>query len=139
MTNIDVGVQEDSLAFLDTIVKYAPSLLAENSDKILPIFISMLSKLQSAPKTLNIHMSQKLTSINWTIKVLVRLSKLLEAVVANSQRERKDTMYVLHYFYMVYYNICFAWFIEALTTYTMQKKPAGFRYLLIIVTPRSAR
>lgn len=91
MTNIDVSVQEDSLLFLDVVVKYAASLLADNCDKILPIFLSLLSKFHSGQKKLTIHMSQKWTSINWTVKVLVRLNKVLEVVVANHRTKNKDS------------------------------------------------
>lgn len=83
MTDIDVSVQEDSLLLLDVLLKRAPNLVAQNSDKILTNFFPLLSKFGNSKneRILTTHMSQKMTSVKWRIKVFLRLHRLLEAVV----------------------------------------------------------
>lgn len=81
MTDIDVSVQEDSLLFIDVLLKRALGCIAEDFEKILSNFIALLSKFRSnsSQRTITIHLSAKQDSINWRIKVLTRLNNILDA------------------------------------------------------------
>lgn len=83
MTNINKNVQEDSLLLLDSFIKHVPSILTENSDKILTNFFALISKLRNdgVDRTLTLNLGSKLTSVKWRIKVLSRLYSILNAII----------------------------------------------------------
>lgn len=92
MTHIDPNIKEDSLLFLDVLTENSSSLLARNSQKILPNFLDMISKLQTESKVdrqLVTTLSSKQTSIKWRIDVLSRLSSILMSMM-NVKKSRKS-------------------------------------------------
>ncbi|XP_017780476.1 PREDICTED: testis-expressed sequence 10 protein homolog [Nicrophorus vespilloides] len=96
MTNIDKNIQEDSLLFLDSLLKYVPHLVAENREKILPNLFSLISKFRNDSKnmgrTLTINLGSKITAVKWRIQVLSRLNSFLSAVLsAEKQTNTKGT------------------------------------------------
>lgn len=85
MTHIDPCVKEDSLLFLDVLVQNCDSVLARDSHKILPNFLSMICRLHNEVRpgvqlttTLN---SKSCTDVKWRIKVLERLANMFISVV----------------------------------------------------------
>lgn len=100
MTHINIHIQEDSLALLDCLLLYAPTLVATNSDTIFTCFLDMISKLrtESNPqRTLTVHLGRKQTNVKWRSKVLDRLLGILKAIVgsrmqANQQIHTNDEL-----------------------------------------------
>lgn len=88
MTNIDKNIQEDSLLFLDCFIKNDCGLIKKSSQKLLPDFLSLISKLRSDSqlgRTLTLNLGSKMTSVTWRIKVLSRLHAVLKIIL-----EEKD-------------------------------------------------
>lgn len=88
MTNIDYRLQEDSLLFLDILLVCTPQKVAEDFHKIIPNFLSMISKLRvdSKPgRTLTVNLGSQMTSVKWRVKVLHRLQDYLKKFVQNEQ------------------------------------------------------
>lgn len=86
MTNIDFRLQEDSLLFLDVLLVCTPQKVAEDFHKIIPNFLSMISKLRvdSKPgRTLTVNLGSQMTSVKWRVKVLHRLQDYLNKFIQN--------------------------------------------------------
>lgn len=84
MTHIDPCVKEDSLLFLDVLVQNCDSVLARESYKILPNFLSMICRLHNEirPGTrLTTTLNSKSTNVKWRIKVLERLANMFISIV----------------------------------------------------------
>ncbi|XP_036144393.1 testis-expressed protein 10 homolog isoform X2 [Monomorium pharaonis] len=84
MTHIDPRVKEDSLLFLDVLVKNCGSVVARDSHKILPNFLSMICRLHNevGPGVrLTMSLNAKSTDVKWRIKVLERLANVFILVV----------------------------------------------------------
>ncbi|XP_018561687.1 testis-expressed protein 10 homolog [Anoplophora glabripennis] len=90
MTNIDKNIQEDSLLFLDCFIKYNSGLIFKTSEKLLPAFFTLISKLRSDStlmRTLTVNLGSKMTSVTWRLKVLSRLHAVLETIIRNHNLE----------------------------------------------------
>lgn len=86
MTNIDKNIQEDSLLFLDCFLQYNSGLIFKTSEKLLPAFFTLISKLRSDStlvRTLTLNLGSKMTSVTWRLKVLSRLHAVLETIIKN--------------------------------------------------------
>lgn len=91
MTHIDPNIKEDSLLFLDVLVQNCSSILAKSSDKVLPNFLDMISRMHTETKPgrqLTITLNSKNTSVKWRIKVLERLSNMLGSVINYKKLEK---------------------------------------------------
>ena len=94
MTHINPSIKEDSLLFLDILIRNCNSLLAQKSQKILPNFLEMISKLrtESQPgRQLSTNLSSRNTSVKWRIKVLSSLEKILTAIVQSNKKRKFDS------------------------------------------------
>ncbi|XP_033335856.2 testis-expressed protein 10 homolog [Megalopta genalis] len=84
MTHIDPRIKEDALVFLDILVQNCSIILAENSKKVLPNFLDMISRLHSEMKPgrqLTTTLNSKSTNVKWRIKVLERLAAIFGSIV----------------------------------------------------------
>lgn len=94
MTHINPSIKEDSLLFLDVLIQNCNSLLAQKSQKILPNFLEMISKLrtESQPgRQLSTNLNSRNTSVKWRIKVLSSLEKILTAIVQGNKKKKSDS------------------------------------------------
>ncbi|CAG9854454.1 unnamed protein product [Phyllotreta striolata] len=90
MTHIDQGIQEDSLKFLDCFLVRNCGLVANTSNKLLPDFFTLISRLKnesSLGRTLTLNLGSKITTVSWRIKVLSRLHAVLELILENNKRD----------------------------------------------------
>ncbi|KAB0365759.1 hypothetical protein FD754_009915 [Muntiacus muntjak] len=100
MTHIAEGVQEDALRVLDVLLEQYPALLTDRSSILLKNFVELISHQRPSRGLVNRHRSQswilsvnpnrRLTSQQWRLKVLVRLSKFLQALTDGSSRLRES-------------------------------------------------
>lgn len=84
MTHIDSCIKEDSLLFLDVLLENCGSVLAKDSHKILPNFLSMICRLHSEikpGKQLTTTLNSKNTNIRWKIKVMKRIANVFTCIV----------------------------------------------------------
>lgn len=94
MTNIDRNIQEDSLLFLDCFVNKDCGLLAQTSEKMLPDFLALISKLRNdseVGRTLTLNLGSKLTSVVWRIKVLSRLQAIFRIILTAKSCPKSET------------------------------------------------
>ncbi|KAL6418476.1 hypothetical protein ACFW04_012061 [Cataglyphis niger] len=85
MTHIDMRIKEDSLLFLDILSENCASVLAKDSYKILPNFLSMICALHHEIKPggqLTTTLNSKCTNIKWRIKVLKRIANVFTSIVS---------------------------------------------------------
>lgn len=85
-THIDVAIQEDSLLLVDVLLKRAPSLVAKESDRLLPNFFNLLQKFRAHGK---VGFGQKSANMNWKLKILQRVNDILEVAAFEDPRETK--------------------------------------------------
>lgn len=93
MTHIDTNIQEDSLLLLDNLLATVPFLVATNSNKILPNFFDLISKLRTDAKpgrTLTVNLGNKIIGIKWRVKVLNRLYSILDAIIIEKILKHKN-------------------------------------------------
>nr|XP_024648394.1 testis-expressed protein 10 isoform X2 [Macaca nemestrina] len=100
MTHITEGIQEDSLKVLDILLEQYPALITGRSSILLKNFVELISHQQLSKGLINRDRSQswilsvnpnrRLTSQQWRLKVLVRLSKFLQALADGSSRLRES-------------------------------------------------
>ncbi|XP_051154517.1 testis-expressed protein 10 [Leptopilina boulardi] len=91
MTHINPNIKEDSLLFLDVLIKNCGNYLAQKWRKILPNFLEMISKLniESSPgRQLLINLNSQNTSSKWRIKVLTSLVKILTGLLQNLRAKK---------------------------------------------------
>ncbi|CAH1102103.1 unnamed protein product [Psylliodes chrysocephalus] len=91
MTNIDQSIQEDSLKFLDCFLVKDCGLISKTSNKFLPDFFTLISRLRTdntLGRTLTLNLGSKMTSVTWRIKVLSRLNAVLDLIL--KKNEQKD-------------------------------------------------
>ncbi|XP_078034143.1 testis-expressed protein 10 homolog [Augochlora pura] len=84
MTHIDPRIKEDALVFLDILAQNCSIILAENSKKVLPNFLDMISRLHGEMKPgrqLTTTLNSKSTNVKWRIKVLERLAAIFSSIV----------------------------------------------------------
>ncbi|XP_056644801.1 testis-expressed protein 10 homolog [Diorhabda sublineata] len=84
MTNINHNIQEDSLKFLDCFLINDCGLISKTSDKLLPDFFTLISRLRvenNLSRTVTVNLGSKMTSVSWRIKVLSRLQAILELIL----------------------------------------------------------
>ncbi|XP_044514217.1 testis-expressed protein 10 [Gracilinanus agilis] len=112
MTHITEGIQEDSLKVLDVLLEEYPALVTGRSSVLLKNFVELISHQQlskglknrdrSQSWILSVNPNRRLTSQQWRLNVLVRLSKFLQALAYGSTRlgesggglqEQKDNPY----------------------------------------------
>lgn len=89
MTNIDKGIQEDSLLFLDCFIKKDYDLIRNTSNKLLSDFLSLISKFRSdsqLERTLTLNLGSNITSVAWRIQVLSRLHAILRIMVIEDKQ-----------------------------------------------------
>lgn len=94
MTHISQPVQEDSLLLLDVLLGTCPGLVVENSDKVLPRFLDMISRLRTDARpgrTLTVNLGSRMTGVAWRIQVLTRLHDLLHAMVVHGSNGQHGT------------------------------------------------
>ncbi|XP_071650620.1 testis-expressed protein 10 homolog [Temnothorax longispinosus] len=85
MTHIDPRVKEDSLLFLDVLVKNCDSVVARDSHKILPNFLGMICSVHNQVRPgarLTTTLNSKSTDVKWRIKVLERLANMFVSIVS---------------------------------------------------------
>ncbi|XP_015434035.1 PREDICTED: testis-expressed sequence 10 protein homolog [Dufourea novaeangliae] len=85
MTHIDPRIKEDALLYLDVLVQNCSSILAKNSNKVLPNFLDMISRLHTEMKPgrqLITTLNTKDTNVKWRIKVLERLATMFSSIVS---------------------------------------------------------
>lgn len=85
MTHLDPRIKEDSLLFLDVLVQNCSNILARNSNKVLPNFLDMISRLHTEMKPgrqLTTTLNSKNTNVKWRIKVLERLATMFSSIVS---------------------------------------------------------
>ncbi|XP_038203790.1 testis-expressed protein 10 isoform X1 [Arvicola amphibius] len=100
MTHITEGIQEDSLKVLDILLEHYPALITGRSSILLKNFVELISHQQlskglvnrdrSQSWILSVNPNRRVTSQQWRLKVLVRLSKFLQAVADGSSRLRES-------------------------------------------------
>ncbi|KAM5300379.1 testis-expressed protein 10 isoform 2-T2 [Ctenodactylus gundi] len=100
MTHITEGIQEDSLKVLDILLEQYPALITGRSSILLKNFVELISHQQlskglvnrdrSQSWMLSVNPNRRLTSQQWRLKVLVRLSKFLQALADGSSRLRES-------------------------------------------------
>ncbi|KAL1502833.1 hypothetical protein ABEB36_007919 [Hypothenemus hampei] len=93
MTNIDWNIQEDSLQFLDCFINHQSKLIVKNSEKLLPDFLSLISKMRNDSeigRTLTLNLGSKMTSVSWKIKVLSRLHDILNIILHVNKQENEN-------------------------------------------------
>ncbi|KAF5917750.1 hypothetical protein HPG69_013587 [Diceros bicornis minor] len=100
MTHITEGIQEDSLKVLDILLEHYPALITGRSSILLKNFVELISHQQlskglvnrdrSQSWILSVNPNRRLTSQQWRLKVLVRLSKFLQALADGSSRLRES-------------------------------------------------
>ncbi|XP_036289089.1 testis-expressed protein 10 isoform X4 [Pipistrellus kuhlii] len=100
MTHITEGIQEDSLKVLDILLEEYPALITGRSSILLKNFVELISHQQlskglvnrdrSQSWILSVNPNRRLTSQQWRLKVLVRLSKFLQALADGSSRLRES-------------------------------------------------
>ncbi|KAB1279738.1 Testis-expressed protein 10 [Camelus dromedarius] len=100
MTHITEGIQEDSLKVLDILLEQYPALITGRSSILLKNFVELISHQQlskglvnrdrSQSWILSVNPNRRLTSQQWRLKVLVRLSKFLQALADGSSRLRES-------------------------------------------------
>ncbi|KAF5284922.1 hypothetical protein FQA39_LY16877 [Lamprigera yunnana] len=83
MTDLDVGVQEDSLLLIDAYVRHVPKLIANWHMPLFFNLVQLISKMrgQSSTRILNTELGYSTTTTNWRIKVLHQFQALLKIVV----------------------------------------------------------
>uniref|UniRef100_F6TRF7 Testis expressed 10 n=2 Tax=Ornithorhynchus anatinus TaxID=9258 RepID=F6TRF7_ORNAN len=99
MTHITEGIQEDSLKVLDILLEEYPALLTGRSSILLKNFVELISHQQlskglkngdkSPSWILSVNPNRRLTSQQWRLNVLARLSKFLQALADGSGRSRE--------------------------------------------------
>ncbi|XP_077279357.1 testis-expressed protein 10-like [Temnothorax americanus] len=85
MTHIDPRVKEDSLLFLDVLVKTCDSVVARDSHKILPNFLSMICSVHNQVRPgarVTTTLTSKSTDVKWRRKVLERLANMFVSIVS---------------------------------------------------------
>lgn len=90
MTHIQVNIQEDSLLLLDILITNIPELISTNRDKIFSSFLNIMSKLKNESKpdrTLTVNLGTKHTSVKWRIQILLRLNRMLEALILQKTKK----------------------------------------------------
>lgn len=105
LTHIKRPIREDSLHFLDVLLRHVPRMLAQHSGTLLPIYLSLMSKHRAggtsgAPSAsgpspskfgrsndgmqndqmLSVDLGSTMTSNKWRLKVLTRLYGILDAI-----------------------------------------------------------
>nr|XP_048275841.1 testis-expressed protein 10 [Myodes glareolus] len=100
MTHITEGIQEDSLKVLDILLEHYPALITGRSSILLKNFVELISHQQlskglvnrdrSQSWILSVNPNRRVTSQQWRLKVLVRLSKFLQALADGSSRLRES-------------------------------------------------
>ncbi|CAI9159169.1 unnamed protein product [Rangifer tarandus platyrhynchus] len=100
MTHITEGIQEDSLKVLDILLEQYPALITDRSSILLKNFVELISHQQPSKGLVNrgrsqswilsVNPNRRLTSQQWRLKVLVRLSKFLQALTDGSSRLRES-------------------------------------------------
>lgn len=106
MSNIDINIQEDSLMLLDTLLLYAPSLVAKDSDRLLTNFLTLVSTLKSDSKpgrTLTVNLGSKLTTVKWKIKVFHRLKGILQSIIDLNKNTKMCVMQAVISAFMALY------------------------------------
>ncbi|XP_046488568.1 testis-expressed protein 10 homolog [Neodiprion pinetum] len=93
MTHIDPNIKEDSLLFLDVLAENCGVLLARSSQKVLPNFLDMISKLRTESRLerqLTTTLNSKQTSIRWRINVLSRLGNILTSMISVNKCQKRQ-------------------------------------------------
>lgn len=100
MTHITEGIQEDSLKVLDILLEHYPALITGRSSILLKNFVELISHQQlskglvnrdrSQSWILSVNPNRRVTSQQWRLKVLARLSKFLQALADGSSRLRES-------------------------------------------------
>ncbi|XP_021509784.1 testis-expressed protein 10 isoform X1 [Meriones unguiculatus] len=100
MTHITEAIQEDSLKVLDVLLEHYPALITARSNILLKNFVELISHQQlskgllnrdrSQPWILSVNPNRRVTSQQWRLKVLARLSKFLQALADGSSRLRES-------------------------------------------------
>ncbi|XP_055373847.1 testis-expressed protein 10 [Condylostylus longicornis] len=84
MSHLNHSIQEDSLLFLDVLLKYVPNLIMLHHNQIFINFLDMISKLRidSKPgRMLTVNVDRKSTTIKWRSKILDKLQRLLQIII----------------------------------------------------------
>lgn len=86
MSHINGDIRESSLIILDTLIAKNAKLTAIHCEpNILPTFLDLISiKFNNTDRKLNLHHSNRITTIAWRVKVLGRLHSLLKAIAENN-------------------------------------------------------
>ncbi|XP_028626033.1 testis-expressed protein 10 isoform X2 [Grammomys surdaster] len=100
MTHITEGIQEDSLKVLDILLEHYPALITGRSSILLKNFVELISHQQLSKGLVNrdrpqswilsVNPSRRVTSQQWRLKVLARLSQFLQALADGSSRLRES-------------------------------------------------
>lgn len=100
MTHITEGIQEDSLKVLDILLEHYPALITGRSSILLKNFVELISHQQLSKGLVNrdrpqswilsVNPNRRVTSQQWRLKVLARLSKFLQALADGSSRLRES-------------------------------------------------
>lgn len=93
MTHINSNIKEDSLLFLDVLIQNCGHSISQKTQKILPNFLEMISKLniESQPgRQLITNLNSRNTSCKWRIKVLASLVKILTGILQNLRSKKLD-------------------------------------------------
>lgn len=96
MTNLNRGIQEDSLGFLAILLQSVPEMVAEESHKVLPNLFALISRFKVETKsvrTLSMNLNTKLTSVKWHIQVLSGMYGFLKAINADANECLKTNRY----------------------------------------------
>lgn len=91
-TDINAAVQEDSLNLVDVLLKHTPSLVAKESNRLLPNFFALLTKFRTQAKSeKSTAHGLKGTNVNWRMRILERVYNILNVIVVN-QVTRVESM-----------------------------------------------
>ncbi|KAJ1203233.1 hypothetical protein NDU88_007025 [Pleurodeles waltl] len=100
MTHIVEAIQEDSLLVFDVLLDEYPILLASRSNMLLKNFVELISHhhlskgakgaVKSSAWTLSVNPNRTLTSQQWSLNVLIRLKKLLQALSDNALNNSEE-------------------------------------------------
>ncbi|XP_072398295.1 testis-expressed protein 10 homolog [Diabrotica undecimpunctata] len=96
MTSIHQDIQEDSLKFLDCFLAKDCGFISKTSEKLLPDFFRLISKLRSEKnigQVLTLNLGSKMTTSTWRINVLSRLNLIFELILNNQPAKEQECIY----------------------------------------------
>lgn len=92
MTHINSNIREDSIFLLETLANTCSQIIIENHKKIIPNLMDLISQLHAdvPRRMLTNTLNVKMTTIKWTTKILLSISKVFNLISAKEQSKIKE-------------------------------------------------